>query len=258
MRVMKDVANGRGPRPCAIALLSCFGALALPAHASTDGGWDWMIAPYAWAAGVNTNLRTNTPPNGGIATDTEFDDVIDKIDGAFEVHAEGQGEHFGAFADFTYLGLADGHDRARFHTESDLDTRLLDVAGVWNFSGRKFEGLELMAGLRYIDVDFSARFVPTNPAFGASSIDTGKSFYDFMLGARYTWRFNDRWGMTLRGDGSFGDTEGTWNASIVGQYNTHHGAWVFGYRYLDVSLEPDDRHLDITVSGVVVGYGFRF
>ena len=23
------------------------------------------------------------------------------------------------------------------------------VAGVWNFSGRKFEGLELMAGLRY-------------------------------------------------------------------------------------------------------------
>lgn len=246
-------------RASSIALVSCLGAMALPAHASSgDGGWDWIIAPYAWAAGVSTNLRTGTPPAGGISTDTDFDDVIDKIDGAFEVHVEGQGDHFGVFADFTYLGLADDHERPRFHTESDLDTRLLDMAGVWNPSGRKFEGLELFAGLRYIDVDFSAQFVPTNPAFPMSSINTGETFNDFMLGARYTWRFNDRWGMTVRGDGSFGDTEGTWNTSLFGQYRTQHGVWALGYRYLDISLEPNNHALDITVDGFVVGYGFRF
>ena len=43
---------------------------------------------------------------------------------------------------------------------------------------------------------------------------------DFMLGARYTWSLSERWGLTLRGDGSFGDTEGTWNTSAVAPKRT--------------------------------------
>jgi hypothetical protein len=78
-----------------------------------------------------------------------------------------------------------------------------------------------------------------------------------MLGARYTWA-SDRWGLTLRGDGSFGGTEGTWNASAIGQYRTGNGAWLFGYRYLSVELDNGPSQTELTVMGPIVGYGFIF
>lgn len=242
-------------RALATALL--FAGATTPALAASDGRWEWIVAPYAWGASVSTDLHTQFPPPGGDGDNT-FGDVLDDLDGAFEVHAEGQGDHFGVFTDFTYLGLADQHDFRRFHTESDLDTRLFELAAVWNPSGERFGGFELFGGLRYIDVDFTSRFIPVNPAFPQSSTRLGESFSDFMLGARYTWTFADKWGVTLRGDGSFGDTEGTWNASAIASYRTRNGAWYFGYRYLNVSLEPGQHRLDIAMHGPMLGYGFRF
>lgn len=238
----------------------CIAAFSPLAQAAAgDGeGWDWIVAPYGWAAGISTDLQVRQPPAGGISTDTGFDDIIDKIDGAFEVHVEGQGDHFGMFADFTYLGLADGHDRPRFHTESDLDTRLLDLAAVWSPDDVHYHGLDLFAGLRYIDVDLTVQLVPTNPAFNTAKIDGGETYNDFMFGARYTWALSERWGLTLRGDGSVGDTDGTWNVSAVAGYKMQRGAWYFGYRYLSVEIESGDNRTDIMMSGPMVGYGFAF
>lgn len=228
------------------------------AHAADDQSWEWMVAPYGWAASVGTDLQRDVPPVGGVSNDNNFDDIVDKIDGAFQIHIEGQGDHFGMFTDFTYLGLADSHDRPRFHTESDLDTRLFELAAVWSPGEGRYKGLDLFAGLRYIDVDLDVQFEPENPLFETSRFQGGDSFSDFMIGARYTWDLSDRWGVTLRGDGSFGQTEGTWNTSVVANYKMKHGAWLFGYRYLSVELQTATSNTDITMSGPMVGYGFIF
>jgi hypothetical protein len=236
----------------------CIAALSPAVHAAEGEGWEWMVAPYGWAASIGTDLQRSQPPAGGVSTDTNFDDIVDKIDGAFQIHAEGQNEHWGMFTDFTFLGLADSHDRPRFHTESDLDTRLFELAAVWSPGEGRYRGWDLFAGLRYIDVDLTVQFNPQNPAFNTTTFDGSDTFNDFMLGARYTWALSDRWGLTLRGDGSFGDTEGTWNTSAVATYRMKHGAWVFGYRYLSVELETGDTSTDLTLSGPMIGYGFIF
>jgi hypothetical protein len=237
-------------------LLLCLSPFAASA-AAPDGSWDWVVAPYAWAASIGTDMRTNTPPTDA-STDTAFPDVVDILDGVFEVRGEGQGDAFGAFADFTYFGLADDSQRRFQRTESDLDMRLIEVAGVWSPGPARFTGFEAFAGARVIDLDFTLNFLPDNPAFAPRSIRKGETFYDFMAGARYTWAFSDRWSLTLRGDGSCGDTEGTWNASVLGQYHTHHGSWALGYRYLDVDLEDAGDTLSVTLDGPVIGYAFRF
>ena len=100
--------------------------------------------------------------------------------------------------------------------------------------------------------------VPLNPAFPTVRIDGGDSFSDFMLGARYTWAMSERWGLTLRGDGSFGDTEGTWNASAILQYKMKRGAWLVGYRYLDAEVKTGGTNTNIAMSGPMFGYGFKF
>lgn len=238
----------------------CLAAFSPLAQAATGEGWDWMVAPYGWAASISTDvdLPPGQPPAGGISTDTGFDDVVDKLDGAFQVHVEGYGDRFGVFADFTYLGLADERSHPRFRLESDLDTRLIELAGVWKPFATRGHGLDVFAGLRSIDVDLTVQFIPTNTMFNTSSLDGGETFNDFMLGARYTWALSERWKLTLRGDGSWGDTEGTWNTSAVVQYRVKHGAWLFGYRYLNVEVEAGGSSTDLTMSGPMIGFGFTF
>src|SRR4249919_3048799 len=96
------------------------------------------------------------------------------------------------------------------------------------------------------------------PACAPAIVDTGDTLTDFMLGVRYTFAFGRNWGLTLRGDGSWGDSDGTWNASALAQYHLQHGSWAFGYRYLDVNLKPNGNRVSINMSGPVVGYAFRF
>src|SRR5690606_11102241 len=108
------------------------------------------------------------------------------------------------------------------------------------------------------DVDLAVKVDPVNPLFETAAVGISESYSDFMVGARYTWAFSERWGLTLRGDGSFGDTEGTWNASAVGQYRTRNGGWLFGYRYLSAEVKSGNSSTEITMSGPEVGYAFSF
>lgn len=63
----------------------------------------------------------------------------------------------------------------------------------------------------------------------------------------------------LRGDGSFGDSEGGYNASAIFQYHTGGGLWALGYRYMSVELGTGSgESLDLTLSGPIVGYVFKF
>lgn len=228
------------------------------AAAPAQEPWSWMVAPYGWFAGVSTDVAVPAPPPGGNANDLEFNDVVDLLDGAFQVHAEGQGDQFGAFADFTYLGLADEKEFDRFDSQSDLDTRLFELAAVWSPGEERFKGLDVFAGLRYIDLDVTVRLDPVNPTFQTTSLDGGKSYSDFMLGARYTFDVSERFGVTLRGDGSGGETEGSWNASVMGNYKMKHGAFLFGYRYFSVELGNDTTDIEIMLQGPVLGYAWKF
>lgn len=243
-------------RQTAIGLAAlCLTAVSPISRAAEGDGWDWMVAPYGWIANVSTDLNSGEPPAG---TDSDFSDIVAKIDGGFEAHLEGQGDEWGMFADFSWVSLGDDNDRRLSHTESDLDVYLVEAAAVWSPGDTRNHGWELFAGLRYIDINLEIDVDPVNPAFGNATIDVSQGYSDFMIGARYTWNWTDRWGVTLRGDGSSGDTEGTWNASVVGHYRMEHGAWLFGYRYLSAEFQTGAEDTDITVKGPVLGYGFVF
>jgi hypothetical protein len=252
-----DAMRSNLPRAPLFAATLCL--LTLSPNAQAGDGWDWIVAPYIWMVNIETDLNLDVAPPGGLDGDLTYPDILSDLDGAFEVHAEGQGDNFGMFADFTFLGLADERDFARFDSETDMDTRLFEAALVWSPGEERYRGLEIFGGLRYVDLDTTIELVPTDPAFETTTFDNGNSYSDFMLGARYTFDWSDRWGLTLRGDGSFGQTEGTWNASAIANYKTDSGAWFFGYRYLTGELESDaGRTLDVTLHGFMLGYGFRF
>ena len=216
-----------------------------------------MVTPYLWATTIDVDVETPLPPLS-FSTQTTFSDIVDAVDGAFQVHAEGQGEQFGVFADFTFLGVSGETTRTNLQTDGDLDTRLFELAGVWNPSGDRFQGFDAFAGLRYMETDVTVRLSPVNLPINPVTLDGGDSYSDFMIGGRYTFALSDRWTLTLRGDGSWGETEGTWNASVVAGLKMKRGAWIFGYRHMLVDVATDNAETEITMSGPAIGYAFRF
>lgn len=227
------------------------------AHAANGSDWEWRVEPYVWGAGVSTDLRTLRPPTNA-DNETSFANVIEKIDGVFMIHAEGQNDRWGVMTDFIYLGLGDETQRRVLSTHTDLDARLLDLAMTLRLGKERDRGAELYTGLRYLDVDLTAGFRPDAPQFPGRTLDLDRRYYDFLAGARYTWALSDRWGLTASADASAGDTDGTWSATLMGQYRMKSGAWQFGYRYLQVRLGNSNLDTTIELQGPQIGYGFRF
>lgn len=237
------------------------------ASAQASDSWEWAITPYIWAPSITMDADTNVPP-GGISNDTTFNNILDDIQGGFLFHVEGQGEHFGMLGDVMWISLGKGRDFTNFTTDTNLDASIWEFAGVWNVESERFDGLEVIAGLRYFDVGLDMTFDPINPAYSNVDLNADKSYSDFMLGLRYIGNFEGKWGYILRADGSWGGTEGTTNLAGNLTYKTDNGAWAFGYRYLTTTLKADNKlananpgdnlDLDITLSGPEVSYTWFF
>ena len=226
------------------ALAALIPMLVLPATASAaagEDGWDWFVAPYLWAPSISVDLNRDTPPFG---TDTQFNDLVSKIDMAALVHLEGQGDRFGVFGDVVFLSLGDSATRAVYSSDSSLDATIAEVAGVWNVEPTRYEGVDVFAGVRYFDVELDVDLDPANPVFSPVRLGNDASYTDFMVGARYNANLSERWGMTLRGDGSWGDTDGSVRA------------WQLGYRYLAVELPTAGQDVDLDLSGPIVAFAF--
>ena len=233
------------------------------AQAAEGDALTWAVTPYIFAPSVSVDLITNpeidfdTPT---ISNQSNFSDILDKIDMAFMGHVEAQGDGFGAFVDVMYIDLGDSKNFDKFYTNSDTSAIVLDVAGVWSPGDARYKGFELYAGLRYIDLDFEANLVPNDPLINRITVDAGDSYSDFLIGARYIGDFNPKWGYVLRADGSWGQTDGTYNLSALLTYKFTHGVLEGGYRLFDVGFPIGNNggELDMTLNGVVVGYTFVF
>ena len=232
-----------------VAMLSLLPA----ADARAEEAWDWTVAPYLWGSSIKTDLNEEVAP---FSSETYFSDIVSKIDMAFQMHVEGQGDRFGVFGDATYLSLSDSGSRTLFDSDASMQTTLLEAGGVWNVEPERYEGLDLLFGVRYAKVDLDAELDPTNPVLPTVGLGFEETFTDALLGVRYTARLSDKWTLISRVDGSFGQTDGTWNASMMAGYRMSKGSLMFGYRHMDLELGGSDRSLDVTMSGPVVAFAF--
>jgi hypothetical protein len=179
----------------------------------------------------------------------------------------GRTKPLGLSVDYITLSLADTETLAPdppFDISVDIDGELdLDVAEVAAFyrpSG-EVDGVNFLFGLRQISAE-QTLFV-TASIGEPQRIDTDADVTDIFLGARYLHRFSDRWGASIRGDVSFGDSEGTLNMLTgVGYRVAGPFALQLGYRYATISIEEvvDSTTLttDITLDGPYLGFVFRF
>lgn len=219
--------------------------------------WSWAVEPYVWASSIKADVRTESPLIEG-SSELSFKDILDKLDGSVQLHVEGHAGSHGLFMDFTYIGISEDRRGTFADTDTELENILIEAAWIWRLGGQPDSGPELFLGARYIDADLKVDIVPLNPVFEERVLRSGESYLDAMVGGRYTWKLSEKWYVTARGDAAFGDTEGSWNASVMAQYRTAKGAWLFGYRHLAMEIEAAGATTEITMTGPSFGYAFLF
>jgi hypothetical protein len=254
-----------------LVVFTCFTGIA---EAQNEDAWEWTIAPYLWASDVGLDLTVNNETS--IGGDAAFKDLLDKVDSVFMGHFEGRKGRWGMYFDMIYLDLSDsktmsvgpgGPILGDFVADAGMTMKLYDAGGIFRLSEAAAPTqFDLLAGIRYIDVDVDTFLSLPGPAMNTVEIATGPSETDLMLGARVIGKFADRWHWALRGDFSFGGTEGTYNGLASMGY-TFGESRLFtltaGYRYASIDIDGKTQRgnpasTNIKMSGPILGFVFNF
>ena len=232
-------------------------ALALSAPATLaraeSADLDWLAIAYVWAADIGVDARDRS-------ISVDFSDVVDKLEFGFQGRVEAQQDDIGGFVDVIFMNVGDKSTREFVTLNSDLDMTTMDLALVWSPGPERMTGFEVFGGLRYIDTDFGLVVDPIPPSPPESRTSLDSSFSDLLVGARYIAPLDEQWRLTLTGDVSSGDSEGTWSLGAFAGYRmgVHH--LVAGYRHFEMEFEGRGGNTLVTetFSGPIVAYGFSF
>jgi len=243
-------------RLCAIGIFGMLAVPGAPVCAQQDAGFQWSITPYLWASDTKVDLsfRDANIGNGNLS----FGDLLDVLDAAFMLHAEGGRGGWSAFADWTYLETSDTNPRQVLTIDSESKQTFLDLAAAWwpRATGDKFN---IYGGIRYSSFSDKYRFRLGDQVLGQQN--SNADYTDFLVGLRYRFDLSERWSLLTQADTSFGDSEGTWLGRADFGYKVGKRAQnriLFGYQYKQAKFKDGDLVTDYSYQGPMLGFNFRF
>lgn len=236
---------------------------------------EWQVAPYLWMSDVSLDLTLNDRELGGTVP---FSDIVDKLDGAFMIRAEGRGSGsgVGGFFDMITITLRDGSVTpvgpggpvlGDLVTSSKLSMGLFDAGLTLRFGDLEADRfvLDILGGIRYVDVEQDIAITLPGPLETMISRQIDATEVDLLIGARGVGKLSDRWHYRLRGDYSNFGTDGTLNLlAAIGYSFGQTGLFSLdvGYRHLMMelsnNLDTGSSSSDIELSGPIVGFVFSF
>ena len=230
-------------------------AIGVPALASADP-LQWSITPYVWAPDTKVDVRANgTPVGSGKVT---FNDLLDTLDAAFQLHVEaGRGE-WGGLLDITSLDTSDNTSFGPIRIDTESTMEVIDAAAVW-WPEEADGKLSMLMGVRESVYDDKFKFRLAGTPVG--NIRSDNDYTDVLVGVRYRWDIAPRWQFSSYGDYSFGDSEGTWQLRGLFRYaigaKQRYGI-VFGYQYKEAEFKDGSLKTKFEYYGPIAGFESRF
>ncbi len=230
----------------------------LPLHArAQDDSLSWSVTPYGWGSDTKLDLSVrDSEINGGV--EIPFHDLLDVLDAVLQIHVEAGKGNWSSFVDLTIIETSDTIQRTLSTIDTNSDQTFIDAAVAYWPEGFG-SALSLFGGVRYTELDDRFDFrLNSDPLVTRSS---SEDFFDLMLGARYRFELSEQWDFLVRGDVSFGDTEGSWLVNglfgyAIGQSGQHR--ILIGYQHKQLEVQKGGINSDYTLSGPIAGFNFRF
>ena len=220
-----------------------------------DENWSFEVAPYMWAAGLDTEV---TIGDLTATVERDFSDIVEALDIGGGIMAGARLGHFVAVTQIDYLSLdSDELDDAPARGRLEVETLMAMLAIGYRFErSRAGAHTDLLIGARQLSLD------NTLTLDGLGTVEGDKDFVDpivmlrpsFPLGRR--WRFNPTISF-----GSGGDSEKTWELQPQLHFQISDNVGLrFGYRklYYEIDSENGRNKFDGSFQGLIVGIGGTF
>ena len=226
-----------------IILFSLLCPLAHAEEGKPPKNWEWTIAPYLWAVNMNGEV---TVAEQTVPVVLDFDQIFDKLEGAFTLRFEGfYKKGWGFLFDISYINIGDsitlpGPFSTTFN--ADFENTMIELGAMYRFYAKGAHTFEGLGGARFTNMDTEVTITDGLPIL-PSRVDSSQEWWDPILGLRYHWQISEKWKLTLRGDigvgFGVGDTsDSTWNTiGLIHFQPWKHVGFVGGYRAMDVDYE---------------------
>lgn len=239
--------------------------LLLPPAGMAQDRVEWLVAPYGWLPDIGLKQTGGDPGDGGEGISGS--DLLDKTDAVGMIRVEAARNRWGLMLDYISLDLSDsrliqtpGPLVPDIRVRAEVDLTVLELGAVYRPSGEE-RGIQYLFGYRGIDSEKTLLVTPEGDT--TQRLDGDEGLADIFLGARYIHRFNKYIDATIRGDYSFGESEGVVNLQAsVGFRFLRNVAVQGGYRHAVLEYEEKEEGATITteieLSGPFLGLVFRF
>ncbi|MFN4142143.1 hypothetical protein [Aestuariivirga sp.] len=245
---------------CWLAAGPSLAADVLPPEA--ESGWDFTVAAYLWASGINGETGVLDQPPEDI--DASFSDILENLDFAAMGLAEARNGPFVLGMDLTYvkLGAETGLPEGAPAEEIDISVATWMVTGYAGYSIVDAESfrLDLVGGARLWSLD--TEFNYDGGALDGMTDSDGASWVDPVVGAKMRLDlmpdvYVTAWGLV--GGGLSSGSELMWDVMAGAGYDFTDSFSLFaGYRAVSVDYSDDGLVYDIVEQGPILAAAFRF
>jgi hypothetical protein len=220
-----------------------------------------IVSPYVWIPTVTGQIGTAAQ---GLHFQLDAGDLLDVFEFGGLIHGEVRHKSgWGIATDYIFANLGAGVDIVIGDVDADIDAEVHEVTIVRRIDLDR-HALDIYGGIRRWDADVA---IQIETVFFNNTIVTGDEWVDPIIGARYQHALSRDWRLLLQGDiGGFGaGSDFSWNAVAGAAYSlSDRASFQVVWKTLSVDRQspaigngaPID--LDITISGPLIGFAYRF
>lgn len=221
----------------------CLYGLGIGAANAQNDPWKYKFYLYGWLSDISGDI---TAHGATVPFDVKFEDIVEDVDSALQIHLEGSNGRWGWIADLNATSVQKSRTTPPLAFDQDLTFVELAV------THRLGEYFEVLGGARYYNVETILS------SGGVRVVDSDKDLVDGFAGVRVIFPFSQAWSGIFRADIGAGGTELAVNAliGVNAQISKSFGLHV-GYRSLDLEIDSGSglgrTDLDIAFTGPILG-----
>lgn len=238
--------------------------------------WRFTLTPYLWAPSISGNMKFGLPAGSGEGkADVSSSDYLENLQIAGMLSFEAAKGKWSILSDFLYFDFSDSNRDATvpglgigsgfvINADTGLDALVFSMAGAYTVFKNQNGNLDLLAGLRYANVEGKIDLNingPLPPGWRSSKFSEREDFIDPIIGFRGKLLLGKDWFIPYYFDiGGFSvDSDLTLQAyAAIGYRFTDWFSMSLGYRYLYYDFGNTKLVEDITLNGGLLGFVFNF
>jgi hypothetical protein len=276
---MKDLFLCRVTQAIATVLVSVAllagAAIAGGVEVKSDDDWHFTVIPYLWLPSFDGSMNISGPAGVSSGTlDLNADNYLDSLKFAAMLTVEVEKGRFSLLSDVMYADFGTNGSTAKFPSfpggglEINADVKfkalVFEIAPAYSLYLSESTRFDVLAGVRYIGMDTD---VTLNPSIGlpialpSRNVSVSKDLVDPIVGFKGRFELGKGWFLPYYADvGGFGiNKEWTWQVfGGVGYHFSKLYSMVLAYRHLEYDFADSEPIKDVYMSGVELGFVFRF